>query len=99
VPADSAIYGRGLVLAAVRAQAHVSVTVRLDPKVKAAIATIGPHAWETIEYTDAILEETTGRWISSAESRRDRLHRLQHAEEDRPYPRAAWWSAPATCCS
>jgi hypothetical protein len=67
VRADSAFYGRGLVLAAVRAQADVSVTVRLDPKVKAAIATIGPHAWETIEYTDAILEETTGRWISRAE--------------------------------
>jgi hypothetical protein len=49
------------------AQTDVSVTVRLDPKVKAAIATIGPHAWETIEYTDAILEETTGRWISRAE--------------------------------
>ena len=67
VRADSAFYGRGLVLAAVRAGADVSVTVRLDPKVKAAVAAIGPDAWQTIEYTDAVYDETTGRWISRAE--------------------------------
>ncbi len=67
VRADSAFYGRGLVGAAVRAGADVSVTVRMDPKVKAAITTIGDQAWETIEYTDAIFEEATGRWISRAE--------------------------------
>lgn len=38
--ADSAFYGRGPVGAAVRASAQVSVTVRLEPKVKAAIAAI-----------------------------------------------------------
>ncbi len=67
VRADSAFYGRGLVLPAVRAGADVSVTVRLDPKVKAAIAAIPDDAWETIEYTDAVFDETTGRWISRAE--------------------------------
>jgi hypothetical protein len=67
VRADSAFYGRGLVLSAVRAGADVSVTVRLDPKVKATIAAITEDAWETIEYTDAVLDETTGRWISRAE--------------------------------
>jgi hypothetical protein len=67
VRADSAFYGRGLVGAAVRAGADVSVTVRLDPKVKAAIAAIAEDAWETIEYTDAVFDETTGRWISRAE--------------------------------
>jgi len=67
VRADSAFYGRGLVLAAVRAGADVSVTVRLDPKVKAAIAAVPEAAWETIEYTDAVYDETTGRWISRAE--------------------------------
>jgi len=67
VRADSAFYGRGLVGAAVRAGADVSVTVRLDPKVKATIAAIGTDAWETIEYTDAVFDETTGRWISRAE--------------------------------
>jgi hypothetical protein len=67
VRADSAFYGRGLVLAAVRAGADVSVTVRLDPKVKATIAAIDNDAWQTIEYTDAVFDETTGRWISRAE--------------------------------
>jgi hypothetical protein len=67
VRADSAFYGRGLVGAAVRAGADVSVTVRMDPKVKAAITTIGDDAWVTIEYTDAVFDEVTGRWISRAE--------------------------------
>jgi Transposase DDE domain group 1 len=66
VRADSAFYGRGLVLSAVRSGADVSVTVRLDPKVKA-IAAITEDAWQTIEYTDAVFDETTGRWISRAE--------------------------------
>lgn len=67
VRADSAFYGRGLVLAAVRAGADVSVTVRLDPKVKATIAAIPDEAWQAIEYPDAVFDETTDRWISRAE--------------------------------
>jgi hypothetical protein len=67
VRADSAFYGRGLVLAAVRVGAEVSVTVRLDKRVKAAIAGIADDAWTTIEYKDAISDEQTGRWISRAE--------------------------------
>src|SRR4051794_12289224 len=67
VRADSAFYARGPVGAAVRAGADVSVTVRLDPKVKATIASISDDAWQTIEYTDAVFDETTGRWISRAE--------------------------------
>jgi hypothetical protein len=67
VRADSAFYGRGLVLAAVRAGADVSVTVRLDKRVKAAIAAIPDDAWTPIEYTDAIFNEQTGHWISRAE--------------------------------
>jgi hypothetical protein len=67
VRADSAFYGRALVLAAVRAGADVSVTVRLDKRVKAAIAGIGDDAWTTIEYKDAIFDEQAGRWISRAE--------------------------------
>jgi hypothetical protein len=67
VRADSAFYGRGLVLAAVGAGADVSVTVRLDKRVKAAIAGIADDAWTTIEYKDAIYDEQTGRWISRAE--------------------------------
>jgi hypothetical protein len=67
VRADSAFYGRGLVGAAVRAGADVSVTVRLDPKIKATIAAISDDAWQSIEYTDAVFDEVTGRWISRAE--------------------------------
>jgi len=47
--------------------AAVSVTVRLNTQIKAAIAEISDEAWTTIEYTDAIYEEATGRWISRAE--------------------------------
>jgi len=64
---DSAFYGRGAVGAAVRGGAEVSVTVRLDPKVKATISSIPDDAWQPIEYTDAVFEETTGRWVSRAE--------------------------------
>jgi hypothetical protein len=64
---DSAFYGRGPVLAAVRGGAQVSVTARMDPRVKAAIAAIPDQAWRTIQYTDAVFDETTDRWISTAE--------------------------------
>lgn len=64
---DSAFYGRGPVHAALAGGAAVSVTVRMDKAVKKAIATIPDTAWTTIEYTDAVFDETTGRWISRAE--------------------------------
>jgi len=67
VRADSAFYGRGLVLAAVRAGADVSVTVRLNTQVRNAIAAIPEGAWQTIEYTDAVYDDQAGRWISRAE--------------------------------
>jgi hypothetical protein len=35
--------------------------------VKAAIAAIDEHAWTPIEYTDAVYDDTTERWISRAE--------------------------------
>jgi hypothetical protein len=65
--ADSAYYGFQVVNAALRAGAAVSITARQDPAVKRAIATIPDDAWTTIEYTDAILDTTTGTWISKAE--------------------------------
>lgn len=65
--ADSAFYGYATIGTAVGAGADVSVTVRMDPAVKTAIATIPEDAWVMIEYTDAILDEATGRWISKAE--------------------------------
>jgi len=65
--ADSAFYGHAVVAAAHRAGAKVSITARMDPAVKRAIGTIPDEAWTTIEYTDAIRDEVTGTWISSAE--------------------------------
>jgi hypothetical protein len=64
---DSAFYGHPTVSAAIRGGAQVSVTVRLDPKVKTAIASIGDDDWIPIEYTDALYDESTQRWISRAE--------------------------------
>ena len=52
---------------AVKAGVDVSVTVRMDPAVKTAIATIPDDAWTMIEYTDSIRDETTGQLISKAE--------------------------------
>ena len=53
--------------AARRAGADASVTVRLDPKIRAAIATIADDAWTTIEYTDPVYDEDTKTWVSVAE--------------------------------
>jgi len=65
--ADSAFYGAATVGAAIRGGADVSVTVRADPKVKKAIAAIDDAAWTTIEYTDAVFDQTSGTWVSRAE--------------------------------
>ncbi len=67
VRADSAFYGHATVGAALRAGADVSVTVRLDKRVKATIATIGEDAWTPIEYTDAVYDEQASRWVSRAD--------------------------------
>src|SRR3954471_11541753 len=67
VRADAAFYGHAVVGAALRAGADVSVTVRLDPKVKSTIATIPDSAWTPIEYTDAVFDEETQTWVSRAE--------------------------------
>ena len=64
---DSAFYGRGAVHAALAGGAAVSVTVRMNPQIKAAIAAIDAEAWTTIEYTDAVFDEASGRWVSRAE--------------------------------
>lgn len=65
--ADSAYYGFASVNAALTAGAAVSVTARMDPVVKRAIATIPEDAWEAIEYTDALYDDASGTWISNAE--------------------------------
>jgi hypothetical protein len=67
VRADSAFYGSATVGAVLRGGADASVTVRLDPKVKTAIASIPDDAWTTIEYREAIFDEHTNTWVSRAE--------------------------------
>jgi Transposase DDE domain group 1 len=65
--ADSAFYGAATIGAAMRAGAAVSVTVRQDPAVKTAIASIPDDAWTAINYPDAIYDDNTQTWISRAE--------------------------------
>jgi hypothetical protein len=65
--ADSAFSGHATIGAAVATGAQVSVTVRLDRRVKAAIGGIADDAWTTIEYPDAVRDPDTGRWVSRAE--------------------------------
>ncbi|XNS26143.1 IS1380 family transposase [Citricoccus nitrophenolicus] len=67
VRADSAFYGHPTVAAALTAGADVSVTVRMDKAVKAAIATIDDKTWTGIKYPQAIFDEDTGTWTSKAE--------------------------------
>jgi hypothetical protein len=64
---DSAFYGAPAVWAARRAGAHFSVTARMDPKVRAAIAGIGEDAWMPIRYPRAIWDDQLGQWISDAQ--------------------------------
>ena len=64
---DSAYYGAAACHAARRAGAFFSVTARLDPAVKAAIAGIAEDAWTPIAYPRAVWDEQQGRWISDAE--------------------------------
>ena len=65
--ADSAYYVSAVIKAAIRAGAMVSITAKLNSLVKAAISTIPETAWTPIKYTNAIFDDTTGRWISDAE--------------------------------
>ncbi|APE08618.1 IS1380 family transposase (plasmid) [Rhodococcus ruber] len=67
VRADSAFYGYPTIGAALRGGADVSVTVRLTSPIKTAIASIDEDAWTPIEYTNAIYDHDTERWISAAE--------------------------------
>jgi hypothetical protein len=64
---DSAFYGAPAVQAARQAGAYFSVTVRMDPKVRAAIAGIAEDAWTPIRYPHAIWDDQLGRWVSDAD--------------------------------
>jgi hypothetical protein len=64
---DSAFYGSPAVRAARNAGARFSVTVRTDPKIRAAIAAIPDDAWIPIRYPRAIWDDQLGRWVSDAQ--------------------------------
>jgi hypothetical protein len=67
VRADSAFYGAKVVKAARRAGADVSVTVRMNKDVKAAISAIPDDGWTTIKYPRAVWDPDTGQLVSEAE--------------------------------
>ncbi len=73
--ADSAYYGRDVLGTAVRHGAWFSVTARMNPEVKAAIASIDEDAWTPIKYPQAIWDQVASGG-SPTPSRRDRLHRV-----------------------
>lgn len=65
--ADSAYFGHAFVASAQRAGAWFSVTARMNPQIKAAIASIDETAWTAIEYPNAVHDEDERRWVSDAE--------------------------------
>jgi Transposase DDE domain group 1 len=64
---DSAFYGAPATRAARQAGAYFSVTARIDPKVRAAIAAIADDAWIPIKYPRALWDDQLGRWVSDAQ--------------------------------
>jgi DDE family transposase len=56
-----------VVAAARRGGAHFSITARMDPAIRRAIASIPEEAWVAIQYPQAIWDEDEGRWIFDAE--------------------------------
>src|SRR6185503_5760315 len=67
VRADSAYYSAAFCGAVRRAGARVSVTVTMDPKIRAAIAAIGEDAWTAIRYPRAIWDDQLRCWVSDAQ--------------------------------
>ena len=78
VRADSAFYGAATVGAAVRGGADVSVTVRLDPKVKNAIAAIDDHAWTPSSTPTLSSMKPAGPGSPGPRSPRSRSPRSRH---------------------
>lgn len=67
VRADSAFCSAAVIGACRRAKACFSVTVRVDAKVRAAIAAIPERAWTAIRYPQAVWDDDGQCWISAAE--------------------------------
>jgi hypothetical protein len=64
---DSAFYSAGVINACRDHDVRFSVTAKLDPKIKAAIAAIAPDAWTAIQYPNAVFDDQAGGWVSDAE--------------------------------
>ena len=67
VRADSAYYSAAFCGAVRRSGARFSVTVTMDPKIRAAIAAIGEDAWTAIRYPRAIWDDQLRCWVSDAQ--------------------------------
>ncbi len=80
VRADSAFYSAAFTGAVRAAGAFFSVTVQMNPHVRAAIAAIGEDAWTPIQYPRAIWDDQLACWVSDAEVAEIRIHRV-HLEE------------------
>jgi Transposase DDE domain group 1 len=65
--ADSAFYSAAFTSAVRAAGAFFSVTVQMNPHVKAAIAAIGGDAWTPIKYPRAIWDDQLACWVSDAQ--------------------------------
>lgn len=65
--ADSAYYGHAFAGTARRHGARFSITARMNPSLRAAIAGIAEDAWTPIAYPNAVFDEAEGRWVSDAE--------------------------------
>ncbi|MDJ0396521.1 IS1380 family transposase [Rhodococcus sp. G-MC3] len=67
VRADSAYFGHRAISAAIRGGADVSITTGLNSVIRTAISAIPVDAWTPIRYTNAIFDDDTQSWISTAE--------------------------------
>ncbi|HEU5006707.1 MAG TPA: IS1380 family transposase [Jatrophihabitantaceae bacterium] len=64
--ADSAFYSRAVITACRRAEVRFSITVRIDAKVRRAIAAIDEDAWTEIRYPQPVWDDDQQRFISRA---------------------------------
>jgi Transposase DDE domain group 1 len=67
VRADSAFYSAAFASAVRAAGAFFSVTVQMNPHVRAAIAAIAEDAWTDIKYPRAIWDDQLACWVSDAQ--------------------------------
>jgi hypothetical protein len=64
---DSAFYSAAVLNTCRRAGVHFSVTAKMDPKIKAAIAMIPETTWVAIKYPHAVFDTQAGGWVSDAQ--------------------------------